>query len=471
MMLLSQFETQKNCLEFLAVALLCAIAAPSGAVPSFARQTGMVCAACHTVFPELTPFGREFKLNGYVLDNIKQVTGIDTENRQTLAISSIPPVSMNLMFSYTHTGKPLPDSVVPGALAKDGDLLFPDQVSFFYAGKIADELGAFVQLTYDGAADHFGLDNTDIRYAHHLSFGGPNGNSHSMILGATLNNNPTVQDVWNTTPAWGYPYALSSVAPTPMTSAKVDSGAGGFGQSVGGIGVYVWFDDHWYAEITDYISAIPGGAHPLDSTDTNVIHGNSPYWRVAYEQRWDRNSLEVGGYGLNSTVHPGSMNGIDTALQGATNKYTDAAVDTQYQFIGENHAFTLLGTYIHEHQTLNASVNDGFADYDNNNLRTLKLTGEYHYQRKIGGEISYFDITGSTDPLLYAPAPVSGSANGSPDSNGFILEVDYLPWLNTKLVAEYMDYRKFNGQSTNYDGSGRSASGNDTLYMLLWLAF
>ena len=51
--------------------LLCALAAPSRAVPSFARQTGMACAACHTVFPELTPFGREFKLNGYVLDNIK----------------------------------------------------------------------------------------------------------------------------------------------------------------------------------------------------------------------------------------------------------------------------------------------------------------------------------------------------------------------------------------------------------------
>jgi hypothetical protein len=37
------------------------------AVPSFARQTGMPCNECHTVFPELTPFGRIFKLGGYVL--------------------------------------------------------------------------------------------------------------------------------------------------------------------------------------------------------------------------------------------------------------------------------------------------------------------------------------------------------------------------------------------------------------------
>ena len=35
------------------------------AVPSFARQTGYYCSTCHTVQPELTPFGRQFKLNGY----------------------------------------------------------------------------------------------------------------------------------------------------------------------------------------------------------------------------------------------------------------------------------------------------------------------------------------------------------------------------------------------------------------------
>lgn len=37
------------------------------AIPSFARQTGLKCNACHTVFPELTPFGRLFKLGGYVM--------------------------------------------------------------------------------------------------------------------------------------------------------------------------------------------------------------------------------------------------------------------------------------------------------------------------------------------------------------------------------------------------------------------
>jgi len=457
----------KALITFLTTALLCALAAPSRAVPSFARQTGMTCAACHTIFPELTPFGRRFKLNGYVLDNIRQVTGIDTSDRSTLALNALPPLSLLLQISYNRTATALPDSAIQGGLAKDGDVLFPDQVSFFYAGKIADELGAFVQLTYDGVGDHFGLDNADVRFAHHLSFGGTDGNAHSLVLGITLNNNPTVQDVWNTTPAWGYPYAGSPVVPSPITSAKIDSGAGGFGQTVGGLGVYAWFDDHFYAEVTDYDSAIPGGAHPLDSTQAEVVNGLAPYWRVAYEEDWDRNALEIGAFGLNASTHPGA----GTLLAGATNKYKDAAFDVQYQFIGEDHIFTALATYIHEKQVFDASVLDGFATNVDNHLNTLKLTGEYFYRRHIGGQVSYFSTTGGADALLYAPAAVTGSATGSPNSRGQILEVDYLPWLNVKLQAQYIVYDKFNGGTSNYDGSGRSASNNNSLYLLVWLNY
>jgi hypothetical protein len=448
----------------LAATLYVAISTPSHAVPSYARQTGMTCAACHTVFPELTPFGREFKLNGYVLDNIKQVTGIDTSANQTLALNSIPPLSVMAQISYTHTGQAVPDSAVSGALAKNGDVLFPQQLSFFYAGKIANELGAFIQLTYDGAADHFGIDNTDIRYAHHLAFGGASGDDHSLILGVTLNNNPTVQDPWNSTPAWGFPYSGSSTAPGPIAATKID---GGLAQSVAGLGVYAWFDGHFYAELSGYTSAIVGGAHPLDSTQANVTHAVAPYWRLAYEQRWDRHSLEVGFYGLSLRAQPGN----GQPLAGPTDQYRDAAVDAQYQFIGEDHLVSVLATYIDEHQTLDASFADGLAANTSNNLKTFKLTGAYYYQRKIGGSLGYFDTRGSSDPLLYAAAAVVGSANSSPNTDGYIVEANYLPWLNTKLQLQYTGYTKFNGGKTDYDGSGRNASANNTTYLLVWVNF
>ncbi len=62
----------------LPVLAVCAASAAQ-AVPSFARQTGMACEACHTVWPELTHFGRVFKANGYTLDNLKQVRGVTAQ--------------------------------------------------------------------------------------------------------------------------------------------------------------------------------------------------------------------------------------------------------------------------------------------------------------------------------------------------------------------------------------------------------
>jgi hypothetical protein len=95
--------------------------------------------------------------------------------------------------------------------------------------------------------------------------------------------------------------------------------------------------------------------------------------------------------------------------------------------------------------------------------------------------VSYFSTTGSTDTGLY-PATVAvtpggvnpgvvTSANGAPDTKGWVAEVNYLPWLNVKVSAQYTWYNKFNGSGTNYDGVGRNASDNNTLYLLLWFAY
>src|SRR6201997_2890239 len=48
-----------------AILLTIELTSPAQALPSFARQTGQPCGACHTDFPALTPFGRSFKLRGY----------------------------------------------------------------------------------------------------------------------------------------------------------------------------------------------------------------------------------------------------------------------------------------------------------------------------------------------------------------------------------------------------------------------
>src|SRR5207253_705697 len=96
------------------------------AVPSFARQTGMACEACHTVYPELTHFGRVFKANGYVLANLKQVRDVTAKKEQLLELAQTPPLSIMVQASYSQLTTTLPDlsQSAPG-VAQNGTSGFP----------------------------------------------------------------------------------------------------------------------------------------------------------------------------------------------------------------------------------------------------------------------------------------------------------------------------------------------------------
>jgi len=97
-----------------------------------------------------------------------------------------------LLTSYTHTAKSQPDT-------QNDDTSFPQEFSLFFAGEITPHIGSFLQLTYAQENDNLSLDNTDIRYANHLTLGGKD-----TVYGLTLNNSPTVEDPWNSTPVWGF---------------------------------------------------------------------------------------------------------------------------------------------------------------------------------------------------------------------------------------------------------------------------
>src|SRR6266568_6239603 len=462
---------------------LCAISRPAGmlfalliglcsagtasAVPSFARQTGMACQSCHTVFPELTPFGRSFKLNAYTIDNLPQVQGISASKEMELVLNQIPPVSFMFQTSYTKTKSAMPDSGIPGELAQNGQVLFPQQASLFYAGRIAPNMGAFVQITYDSESGAFGLDNTELRYAKQVP-----SVADGLTYGFTMNNNPTVQDVWNSTPAWQTPFdQRTNAAPVPGAATQIDGTLAG---GVAGLTGYLWWKNSIYAELGLYRSSPQGhgftaGAGPLDSTNPNgTIVGYAPYWRIAYERQWDRNSWSVGAYGISTKITPSGQ-----SVRASSDRFRDVALDSQYQFIGDEDIFSAQATYIKERQSLDATFALPVPGSENptNDLKTLRVGGSYYLRRTYGVALGYFSTTGSSDAIRYAPASVTGFGNNSPDSNGWIGELNYLPWQNVKLALQYIAYQKFNGASSNYDGSGRNASDNNTLYLLGWLNF
>ena len=431
---------------------------PAGAVPSFARQTGMECVSCHLSWPELTPVGRQFKLGGYTL--LKDTN----EARPWLPASRDGPpprlpVAAMLQVSATHTRRTDDAGDFPR-----NDEAVVQQFSLFYAGRIAEHLGAFGQWTYDGVAHHSSIDNVDIRAAGHLAIHGVD-----LSYGLTLNNNPTVSDIYNTTPAWGFPFAASSVAAEPNAATLID---GGLGQQVAGLAAYTLWNQTLYLELGGYRTADQAFSILRAGTDKSsdaVLDGTAPYWRLALQHTWDAGSQSamIGTYGLHARKFPDSLNPM-----GPTDRFRDTGFDAQYQYITDRHRVSSQLNWIHEQQDLGGTFGMGASSNPSDRLRSIKGKVTYYYDRKYGASAGYFRTTGNADNGLYNTGDaVTGSASGSPNTRGGVLELNWLPLRDTRLALQYTAYTRFNGGKSNYDGQGRNAADNNTVFLLGWLMF
>ena len=104
-------------------------------------------------------------------------------------------------------------------------------------------------------------------------------------------------------------------------------------------------------------------------------------------------------------------------------------------------------------------------------MNTFHANVVYHFGYRYAPEFGYFVTTGTTDPLEFPRVALTGSHTGSPKSQGYLLNLSYWPVQNVLLALQYTGYTQFNGAGTNYDGFGRNASDNNTLYMLMRLVF
>jgi hypothetical protein len=463
--------------ELLVLLLVAGMAGQAGAVPSYARQTGQECIACHVSFPELTPYGRYFKLTGYTIGKV----AISSEGMNYVPLAVMAQASVTNTRNNNTTDPTTGETV--SVNQRNNSLVFCC-ASVFLASKVNDYIGGFVQWTYNNLATtadgtlggHSGIDNADLRVVGKYS--GAGAAEPDLIYGATLHNNPTVQDVWNSTPAFGFPFTTSPLANTPSAATIID---GGLAQQVAGMGGYIFWKKTLYGELSFYRTA--DGAFSIlrqgqdIHTDGGVaaLKGYNPYWRFAYNHDWGANSVMVGTYGIVADRYPSNF---DTSTP--TDRFRDIAVDAQYQYITDPHTFTAQATYIHEKQSYNASfpvtletgagIGAGPTPANlTDTLRTFKAKATYYRDRKYGGSLGYFSTTGTADSGLYG-ADADGNAR-KPDSSGYIIELDYLPIQNIRLMLQYTGYNKFNGTSTNYDGNGRNARDNNTLFFNVWAAF
>ena len=440
----------------------------AAALPAFNRQTGQNCQACHAggQFPELTPYGRLFKLTGYTL------------GERALPFSAMAVASVSRVSNTSKSDDPKAD------FQKNNSLIFAS-ASAFAAGKITDNVGAFLQVTYDNYATqsddgkfhgHTQADNMDIRYADRSI-----DSSHDWIWGVSANNNPSISDVWNTAAAWMQYVPV----PSPSSSRFIDGTAPypGFaaGGNIAGITAYAFWNQRLYVEAGGYrtarnVASFMSAGVP-DAQKTKLA-GTNPYWRVALSHEWGPHNIMLGTSGMIADVY---NDPLDTSDPASVHHFRDFGVDSQYQYLLDPHTVTVQLAYMRDHHRVPAFLaNLPVEDVNGNPLPSTNATdttnvfrakASYIYEARYGTSIAFFSQTGTTDSALYDPTRVAGNISGSPAVRGQTLEAFWIPLQYLRLGVQLTGYTKYNGAAHNYDGLGRNASDNNSLFFYLWGAY
>lgn len=451
------------------------------ATAAFARQTGMSCAACHmqSYGPWLTPVGQKFKLDGYVAGHANKLPDL------------INAFSLETVGSLTNTQKDVPVGQYydnQSGQSKPNNNVVDDWTALYYTGRVTDNIGSYLQLNFNPQVGRaISLAMADIRFANHFSF-----KDNEVAYGITVNNAPTMSDYWMSTYAWMYPYTQSSVTVKPAAQPWLQSLMEG--ANTAGATAYTMINNHLYLEAGAYTSQSQNMAKGLgvwnDGSQSSaplsgLISGGAPYWRVFLQHTVGQHNMMVGAFGLSANVFPF----YDQTA--GTDSYSEFNVDANYSYmLNEDHMLMGMARFSHDSMKMTASQRLGFASNSRNHLDSLMVMGMWTYRQTYSFTAGWNYMSGSRDLALYNGAvdfqageidPIDGSANGSPNTNAFLFEADYVPFgkgtsntdpfLNLRFSLQYWAYTQFNGSRTDYSGSGRRPEANNTLYLVGNLMF
>lgn len=438
------------------LAILLSAAPAAHALPSYARQTGQRCSSCHVGgnWPQLTPWGRFFKLSGYTAG--KSLYGGKSGLQYV-------PVGVFGQLGATWAAQPNNSQGTP-VVSQNGS---PQAYEFSAeAGtKLTDFAGVFYEYglgnTFPGWKGATGV--ADVRGVHFFHPG-----RQELLVGINSNNNPTVQDVWNTLPGWGYPYYVSPQSLGGPASPLFSNLAG----QAASIGIYALLNRQVYAEFSEYRVAtnffrwMSAGTSFANGSAT-YISGYNPYWRVYWTKEHGSHVFMVGTVGMHSNVYPNSA-----VPSGPTDAFTDYGFDAQYDYMGGRNMASVRFRYLHENQAWDASFPLGGSSTPNGNIRSLSVNGTYTLRDRWAFTGGYFANNGSDNADLYAVTdPLGNQLTASPNTTGYTLEVTRNLTQNLKLTMQYNGFFKFNGLTGNIDGLGRTPGDNNTLWLSLFMAY
>jgi hypothetical protein len=270
-----------------------------------------------------------------------------------------------------------------------------------------------------------------------------------MIYGLTINNNPTSSDLWNSAPAWGFPFTKSFQAPRPKASTLIDGRAR---QRTFGASAFASWNDLVYLEAGAYeglsdelLNAL--GKVPVTGADR--FKSALPYGRLAFSQNWGQAFAQVGAFALAGKIMPRGLSPL-----GRVNKVTDLGVDANFQYIWDPSKVSsdiISASALLIRETTDAQATAIVAgSLAKQSLQTFRANVSYSFGATITPTIQYFRTVGARDARFW------GTSSGRPDTDGMIYEIAYVPWgkpetpppiegLNARLVAQYTDYFSFDG--------------------------
>jgi len=345
----------------------------SEAIPAFARKTNMACSTCHTAWPALNAFGRQYKEHGYRLGHLEAPSTVISKD---LKWNESLPVSVMLV-SRPYDKKKSGKSKIRAI----------HEVELMIGGPMGEKFSGFMEIeAEDEVTNGIGLDT----------------GVSSAAMTYSLDEAAHIQFSWGSA-TWFDPYNSYSnhLRMTRGASAAIDQSFGGadnggkLKNSRQNVAIYGRLVSKFF-----YGMAISG-----DASDSEGVDGNTVTARVVYDIV---PSLSIGALSVSGTCSANAGNCL------VDRKYSRSAIDVQSEVADF---------------TINAVA---LAARDDNSTATATLKNNAYYVQAFYTEKD--GVRATWVPLLRYDS--YEKTNGTEEVNELTLSINYYINENVRSMLE-----------------------------------
>lgn len=390
----------------------------SRAVPSYARQVQKPCTACHTIWPNLNQYGRQFKVRAYT--DVSPDWKLITKDRLNLLY--ILPVSVRAT-SFLYTKERNKEAGID-----ENSTRIPDQVDLFLASRVAEYMGVFSHFAF---VPGDGFEFPVLKMAFQYPLG-------SNTVGLVIFKGSSVSvDPFNSLGGRSMPIVFGDegsplVLTKGWTFSSLDEG------NMGLVAHGYFLQNRLYGAAgvmrggrsEDVSNGILLNASPgADFAESNPFHG---YFRLAWDQKLPDGAVTFGAaYDFGEQKIRESPLPLALPFRSKVSRlYADASLE---QHFGEDHLIEVQALYGMGREK------NVFGGDEVRRFYGFHVEASYFYQRMFGLVAAYNFLNNRN----VSPLDITGDDKRV---NQWLVSFNFLPWLNTKLALQYAQTRtKFAG--------------------------